>query len=156
MERFTDGDRKIVNLNTGFGIIPRELRRKDFLSETSVRIQVVTVAELDKRKDKERLAYANTLPLLQTLQRPKAAENYSFRRFLTSSGIPEQQVEIEIPLTPQEIIAIQNVELLSFGEFVTVESTYDPLTHLIAIKAAPQELNTMIYRQSLLDLYTAQ
>jgi len=50
-----------------------------------VKIQVITIAELDKRRDKERLAYANTLPLLQTLERPKAAQNYSYRRFLTSS-----------------------------------------------------------------------
>ena len=156
LEKFSDWDRKLVNLNTWFGIIPRELRKKDFLSETSVRIQVITIAELDKRKDKERLAYANTLPLLQTLERPKAAQNYSYRRYLTSSWIPEAQVEIEIPLTPQEIVAIQNVELLSFGEFVEVAWDYDPLTHLIAIKAAPQELNVMVYRQSLLDLYTAQ
>jgi len=156
LEKFTDWDTKIVNFNTWFWIIPRELKRKDFLSEKFVRIQVITVAELDKRKDKERVAYANTLPLLQTLERPKAAQNYSYRRFLTSSWIPEAQVEIEIPLTPQEIIAIENVEALTYWEFVEVKSDYDPLTHLIAIKAAPQELNTMVYRQSLLDLYKAQ
>lgn len=156
MEKFSDGDTKLVNFNTWFGIIPRELRKKDFLSEKMVRIQVITIAELDKRKDKERVAYATTLPLLQTLQRPKAAQNYSYRRYLTSSWIPEAQVEIEIPLTPQEIVAMQNVELLILGDFVKVKPDYDPLTHLIAIKAAPQELNVMIYRNMLLDLYTAQ
>ena len=156
LEKFADGDVKMVNFNTWFGIIPRELRKKDFLSEKMVKIQVITIAELDKRRDKERLAYANTLPLLQTLERPKAAQNYSYRRFLTSSWIPEAQVEIEIPLTPQEIVAIENVEALTYWEFVEVKPDYDVLTHLIAIKAAPQELNTMIYRQSLLDLYKAQ
>jgi len=156
MERFTEWDTKVVNFDTWFSIIPRELRKKDFLSEKSVRIQVITVAELDKRRDKERLAYANTLPLLQTLERPKAAQNYSYRRYLISSWIPETQVDIEVPLTPQEIIAIQNVELLSYGETVEVKEDYDPLTHLIAIKAAPQDLNTMVYRQSLLELYKVQ
>ena len=156
LEKFADGDKKVVNFNTWFGIIPRELKKKDFLSEKLVRIQVITVAELDKRRDKERLAYTNTLPLLQTLERPKAAQNYSYRRYLTSSWIPEAQVEIEIPLTPQEIVAIENVEALTYWEFVEVKEDYDPLTHLIAIKAAPQELNTMVYRQSLLDLYKAQ
>lgn len=156
LERFTNGDRKIVNFNTWFGIVPRELKKEDFLSEKLVRIQIITVAELDKKRDKERLAYANTLPLLQTLQRPKAAQNYSYRRFLASSGIPEEQVEIEIPLTPQEIVALENVQLLIDGQFVEVKSEYDPLTHLIAIKAAPQELNTILYRQALLDLYKAQ
>ena len=156
LEKFAEWDVKIVNFNTGFGVIPRELRKKDFLAEKYVRIQVITVAELDKRRDKERLAYANTLPLLQTLERPKAAQNYSYRRFLISSWIPENQVDIEIPLTPQEIVAIENVEALTYWEFVEVKEDYDPLTHLIAIKAAPQELNTMIYRQSLLDLYKAQ
>lgn len=113
IEKFADGDTKIVNMDNGFGIFPKEFKKKDFLSETNVRIQVVTVAELDKRRDKERLAYANTLPLLQTLQRPTAAQNYSYRRYLISSGIPETQVDIEVPLTPQEIIAMENVELLT-------------------------------------------
>ena len=156
MEKFTDGDKKIVNFNTWFSIFPRELKRADFLSETSVRIQVITIAELDKKKDKERLAYTNSLPMLQMLQRPKAAENFSYRRYLASQGIPENQIEIEVPNTPQEIIAMDNVELLIAGKFVEVESDYDPLTHLIAIKSAPQEPNTLIYRKGLLELYKTQ
>ena len=156
LEKFTDWDRKIVNINTWFGIFPQELRKKDFLSEENVRIQVITVAELDKRRDKERLAYANTLPLLQTIQRPIAAQNYSYRRYLTSSGIPEPQVEIEVPLTPQEIIAGENVAMLIWWILPKVKEDYDPLTHLISIKAAPQSYKTEIYRQSLLQLYRVQ
>ena len=156
MEKFAEWDRKIVNFNTWFSIFPKELKRKDFLSETSVRIQVITIAELDKKKDKERLAYTNSLPMLQMLQRPKAAENFSYRRYLASQGIPENQIEIEVPRTPQEIIAMENVELLIAWKFVEVESDYEPLTHLIAIKSAPQELNTLMYRKGLLELYKAQ
>ena len=155
-ERFADWDRKIVNFNTGFWIYPRELKKNDFLSEKNVRIQVITVAELDKRRDKERVAYANTMPLLQTIQRPVAAQNYSARRFLISSGIPEPQVEIEVPMTPQEIIAQENVALLIQDIQPKIESDLDPLTHLIAIKAAPQSLKVEIYRNSLLDLVKAQ
>ena len=62
-----------------------------------VRIQITTVAELNKRRERESLAYAKTLPLLQTLQRSKASQNYSYRRYLISEGIPEEQVDIEIP-----------------------------------------------------------
>ena len=156
MEKFTSWDKKIVNFNTGFNIFPKELTKKDFLSEKSVRIQVLTIAELDQKKDKERLAYANSLPMLQMLQRPKAAENFSYRRYLASQGIPENQIDIEIPLTPQEIIAMENVELLVAGKFVKVDASYEPLTHLIAIKSAPQELNTLMYRKWLLELYKVQ
>jgi hypothetical protein len=96
------------------------------------------------------------MPLLQTIQRPVAAQNYSARRFLISSGIPEPQVEIEVPMTPQEIIAQENVALLIQDIQPKIESDLDPLTHLIAIKAAPQSLKVEIYRNSLLDLVKAQ
>jgi hypothetical protein len=156
LENFLAGDVKKVRFYTGYGMIPKKLRKKDFLINDDIEIYVVTNTERQEKLDKQRVAFAQVFPLLQTLQIPPVSMNYAFRQILEANGLDSQQIEIIVPKTPQELIAETNIELLKMGEFVPMEETYDPMTHLIMLKNVENTVNVEIYRQGLLELYKMQ
>lgn len=156
LENFKDWDKKSVRFYNGFGILPKKLIRKDFLAIHSVKIYVETNTDKLEKLNKQRIAFSQVFPLLQTLQVPKTSMNFAFRQILIANWLDSQQVDIIVPKTPQELIAEQNVELLRMWEFVPVEDSYDPLTHLIILKTAPNTPNVEIYRSWLLELYKIQ
>ncbi len=156
LENFQSWDSKKVKFYTWYGIIPKELRKKDFLAVESISIYVVTNTEKIEKMDKQRVAFWQVFPLLQTLQVPPSSINFAFRQLLLASWIDAQQVEIMIPKTPQEIIAEENIDLLRAWEFVEVEEDFDVYTHLVMLKQAGNGINVQIYRKSLLELYKLQ
>lgn len=156
LENFEAWDSKKVKFFTWYGLIPKTLKKKDFLTIEVISIYVITNTDKVEKEEKQRIAYWQIFPLLQTLQVPPSSINFAFRQLLLTSGIEPQQVEIMIPKTPQEIIAEENIDLLRAWEFVEVEENYDVFTHLTILKQAWTWLNIELYRQWLLDLYTIQ
>jgi len=55
-ENFTEGDVKEVTMKTSYGLLGVQLKKKDFLSETSLRITVITKTDLNKETEKQKLA----------------------------------------------------------------------------------------------------
>lgn len=156
LENFTAWDSKKVKFYTWYGLIKKELTKKDFLITENISIYVQTNTEKLEKQEKQRIAFSQVFPLLQTLEIPKSSMNFAYRQLLLANWLDNQQVDIIIPKTPQEILAEENVELLKMWEFVEVEPDYDPFTHLTLLKQAWNGVNVELYRQWLLDLYKIQ
>lgn len=153
LENFKAWDKKIVYIQTGFWTMARPLGRKDFLTDTAVKIKIETRIEIDERKQKDRLAYWQLISYLQTLPwRPAAAQLNTLRNFARSMDMSEENIEMEIPATAQEIIAEQNAWVLLQGKVLNVKMDYDPDTHLMAIKSLAWEPNVETYKYELLKL----
>lgn len=157
LEKFTDWDKKLIYIQTWFGLLPRELKKKEFISDLAVKIKIETQIEIDEKKQKDRIAYGQLIGYLQTVpNRPIASQLNTLRNFARAMNMSEEDIEIELPATAQEIIAQENVWLLLDWEIVEVQASYDPDTHLIAIKAAGYWDNIDAYKYGLLKLKKIQ
>ena len=153
LDKLEDWDAKIIYIETGFGQLPRELKKKDFISDLAVKIKIETKVEIDERNQTDRIAYAQMIWFLQWLPwRSESAQMNTYRNFWRSWGMTEAQINMELPPTAQEIIAQENVSLLLQWETVQVQQDYDPDTHLLAIQAAWNSDNVELYKYELLKL----
>ena len=154
IENFKSWDEKKIKFYTWYWFLNKKLKKEDFLSIEDVKIYVKTSFEKEREDTANKIAFWQIFPLLQTLEVPKSSINFAYRQLFLSSWLKPQQVDIIIPKTPQEIIAEENIELLKMWEFVPVEDTYDPITHLVVLNSAWEWNNIEMYRRWLLDLYT--
>ena len=156
LEEFKSWDNKVVYIQTSTWSISRQLKKAEFLKDTAIKITVDTVIEINERLEKDRVAYWQAIWLLQSIERPESAKNATMRKYLASLNLSSEDIDEQVPQTAQEIIADINVGLLLEGHFIKIQSTYDPDTHLIAIKSAWDGDNVEIYKKWLLDLKTIQ
>jgi len=136
MEKFKDGDKKIIFFKTSGRSMSRELKKKDFLTDQAMKITVDTASEIKERMEKEKIVYGQAATLMETLDRPQASKNATMRNYLKSLGMSAEDISEQVPETTQELVAQMNIEILMEGEMVEVKSDYDPDTHLIALKSA--------------------
>ena len=156
LEKFKDGDKKIVFIQTGSWSMSRELTKAEFLTDSALKITVDTVIEIEQRMSRDRIAYGQAIGLLQSIERPESAKLSTMRKYLASLNLRPEDIEEQIPQTAQETVAEANVGLLLEGKYVEVRDYYDPDTHLIAIKSAGDGLNVQIYKWALLELKKAK
>lgn len=156
LEKFKDGDKKIVFFKTSGWSLSREFTREEFLTDQALKITVDTVLEIQDRLKKEQVTYAQSYALMETLDRPIASKNASMRNYLRALGMSTEDIYEQVPETAQELVAQMNVQLLMEGQFIEVKSDYDPDTHLIAIKSAGYNLNVELYKRGLLWLKKIQ
>jgi len=152
-ENLTTKDKKRVNVITSYGVVPRDLSKKDFALWDNVRIKIVTVIEKEKKENKLRLAYWTAIWLIQNLNLSESAQKFLYRDYFQTLWLDEEKAERIIDYTPDEIEAIINVSSLNAWINVQVRQDYDPMTHLSAIKAARPWPNVDLYRYSLMRLY---
>ena len=88
--------------------------------------------------------------------RPEAAQLNTRRNYGRSWGMSDENSEMELPATAQELIAQDNIGLLLQGETVEVQDDYDPDTHLLMLQAAWNEDNVELYKYGLLKLKKIQ
>ncbi len=154
---FKEWDKKLVYIQTWFGSMPRELRKKDFLTDIALKIKIETVVEINEKKQTDRLAYGQLIGFLQSIpNRPESAQLNTMRNYARSMNLSEENIDIEIPMTAQEIIAQENAWLLLDWENLQVESSYDPDTHLLMVKSLSWLDNVAAYRYGLLKLKKIQ
>jgi hypothetical protein len=148
-------DKKLVYIQTWYGNLTRNLKKSDFISDIAVKIKIETRIEIEEKRLVDQRAYQQLIWILPTLpNRPISAQMNSMRNYARSMNLSEENIDMEIPATWQEIIAQQNVWLLLEWKTVTVKDTYDADTHLIAIKAAWVWTNIDAYKYGLLKLKT--
>ena len=153
-EKFKTGDKKLVYLQTGAFSMQRELTRKDLVTDMSLKIVIETRIEIEEQKQKDRLVYQQMIAYLQTIpNRPESAQLNTLRNYARSMDMREDLIEMEIPPTVQELIAQENTKLLMDWEYLEVDPSYDPDTHLISIAPLGNEMeNVAVYRYMLTRL----
>ncbi len=153
-ENLTVWDRKQVDVMTWYGIIPRELKRSDFWLANNFKIIIVTKIEADKKNNELRLAYGTAIWLIQNLNLTESAKRFLYRDYFTVIGLEAEKAERIIDYTPDEIEALINVARLNTGEVVPIKETYDPMTHLAAVKWVRKlGENVDAYKYGLMQLY---
>jgi len=60
-EDLKDGDKKEIDVITSYGIVTREITRKDLIFTKNVKIKVVTMIEKKQGEDKLRVAYGQAI-----------------------------------------------------------------------------------------------
>lgn len=152
-EDMTDWDKKTVNIVTSYGLVPRDLKKSDFALSDNVSIKIVTVIEKEKEENKLRLWYGTAIWMIQNLNLSESAAKFLYRDYFETLGLSKEKAERIIDYTPDEIEAIINVWLLNDGMFVEVKQTYDPMTHLAAVKEVRPWKNLDMYKYALMQLY---
>lgn len=157
MENFWNWDTKLIFIQTWFGMLSRDLEKKDFLTDIALKISIETVWEINEKKAKDRVAYWQAIWLLQWLpNRPESAIKSTYRLYLKSLDMNPEEIEMQIPTTIQEDIARENVGKLLKWEFVPIKPDYDVQTHLIALKSAWDSKEIRLYKKQLFELKKIQ
>ena len=154
IENFTNGDTKSIKLYNGITYVPMELRRKDLVFGDRFKITIKSDMDKTEKQQREVQAFNMALPLLQSLQLPKASLNYAYRDFLRNLGYDEKKIWATIPQTPEEVKIQQDVELLNAGVSILPEPDVDVETALLMLKQANPWPKKDAYMAVLLELYT--
>ena len=131
-QNFTSADKKLIFAGMGTGQIPINLKRKDFIYEGNLAISVESNATSEARKKKQALAYQITWPLiLQDQSINEWSKRYTLRRIAEANGIEDEDIDAEIPKTPQQILQQMENELLNDWEYIEINPNDDDEQHLI-------------------------
>jgi hypothetical protein len=134
---FSQTQEKIVRLQNGFGIRYTKITRKDFITVEDPDISIISKTELRSRKDKERMAFSQIVPLLlQDPKKPDASKNYAMRYLLKLNDLANEVIEILVPDSPGEQRAKIENELLSRNISAELMLDDDHLSHMIIHSAA--------------------
>jgi hypothetical protein len=93
--------------------VPIVIKREDFYIEGNVKIQIESSAETEQRKNRQRLAFNETVPfILQDQSIPAISKRRALRRVWEINGIDMNQIMEELPKLPDEVLQEQeNVSL---------------------------------------------
>lgn len=80
-EDLKDGDKKEIDIITSYGIITREIGRKDLILKESLRIRVTTAIEKNAKEEKLKAAYGQAIGMAQTLPLTESANKFMYRDF---------------------------------------------------------------------------
>lgn len=128
---------KIVRLQSGFSIRYTTITRKDFITSKDPDVTIISKTELNSRRDKERVYFAQLVPtLLQDPSKPAASRNFTLRYWLKLNGIKPDVISIMVPQSPDEQEAELENELLSRNIQATITLSQDHLTHMLIHSAA--------------------
>ncbi len=150
---FANGDKKVVFVSNGSVTLQRELRKEDFLPTNLVKIKIETLTEITERKDKDRIAFGQFISLSQAIPwRTETEIKNTYRGYMRSMDMSEEDIELQIGQSSQEIMAYTNLDLLLNWIYLDVKDYYEPDTHLLITKTAPSNPQIEVYRQGLLEL----
>ena len=133
---FTSADTKIIYASSGFMEMPIIIKKKDFYVEGNIKIDIETSSETEVRKNKQRLAFNQTVPLiLQDPKIPDVSKRRALRRVWEINGISQDQIDEELPKLPDEVLQEQENMLLADGIYVGINPEDDDLAHLVCVEA---------------------
>jgi hypothetical protein len=94
--------------------IPLHIKREDFYVEGNIKIDIETGSETEQRKNKQRLAFNQTVPMiLQDPSIPAVSKRRALRRVWEINGVDKWQIDEELPKLPDEVLQEQENALLS-------------------------------------------
>ena len=131
-QNFNDADKKLVFAWMWTWQIPLNIKRKDFIYEGNLAISIESNAVSESRRAKQALAYQVTWPLvLQDQSINEWSKRATLRRILEANWIPQEDIDIEVPKTSQQILQSMENELLNDWEYIDINPDDDDEQHLM-------------------------
>lgn len=151
---FTNADTKIIYASSGFMEMPLVVKKEDFFIEWNFKIEIETSMESEARKNKQRLAFNQTVPLiLQDPWVPEVSKRRALRRVWEINNIPQEQIEEELPKTADEVLQEQENMLLAEWIYIWINPEDDDLAHLVCVEAVTNTIEWMLHKQAHLQAY---
>lgn len=131
-QNFNDADSKLIFAWMWTSEVPIQLKKKDFIYEWNLAISIESNAQSEIRKRKQAQAYLVTWPLiLQDQSINEWSKRHTLRRIWESNWMAEEDIEAEIPKTPQQLMQALENELLNDWEYVEINPDDDHDQHLV-------------------------
>lgn len=131
-QNFSNADSKLIFAWMWTSQIPIQLKRKDFIYEWNLAISIESNAQSETRKRKQAQAYLVTWPLiLQDQSINEWSKRHTLRRIWESNWMDSEDIDIEIPKTPQQLMQMLENEMLNDWEYVDINPNDDDEQHLI-------------------------
>ena len=154
---FTSADSKIIYASEWFMDIPLHIKREDFYVEGNIKIDIETGSETEQRKNKQRLAFNQTVPMiLQDPSVPSVSKRRALRRVWEINGVDQWQIDEELPKLPDEVLQEQENALLSQGIPVDINPEDDDLVHLVCVEAVTNTIEWEMHKQAHLLQYISK
>lgn len=132
VEFFPQAEEKLVEVTGAFGMQSLTLYRKQFLHESAPKIVIKSKLASDGEREKQRVAFAATIPLiLQDPTKPMVSRRFAERELMRLHGLPKEKINVLVPPTPDELAAHRENELLSRNEIAKIEASEDHLSHIV-------------------------
>ena len=133
-ENFTNADSKLVFASSGTQTLPINLKRKDFILDGNLSIDIESSTETETKKNRARVNFANYYAFIQgNPDISSISKLVALREFGYYSEIEADVIENIIAKTPQEMVQELENESLKKNIFVEINETDDHLTHLLTM-----------------------
>ncbi len=138
MEHFPESGKKTIRINSWLGNQNIILTKKDFVSWLTPDILVLQKSDVDNLNEKNKANYMAIYPLIsQDPNIPAISKRYALRKLLKMNWLSRAEIQIQVPPTPEEMDAMQQVELINRNMPVEVHSMdEDHMTYLIVYQKA--------------------
>lgn len=146
-QNFKQADKKIIRIQSALGTQFSTITRKTFITTQDPDIRIASKLEVEQERFKDRVAFGAVAPLfISDPTLPASSRNYARRHLLRLNGIPNEQVMIMVPETPDEMRAKLENELLSRNSFdPEIEINEDHLSHIVIHSQAEKTSATMAH-----------
>lgn len=154
---FEDADKKLVFASSGTQTIPVTIKRKDFIIDGNLSIDIESSSETEMRKNRARVNFANYYTLLQSNPDiPSISKLIALRELGSFSDVPEDVIENIVAKTPQEMEQEMENEMLKKNMYVDIKPTDDHMTHLLCIPTTAEYDNeaTALHRLAHMRAYS--
>lgn len=135
---FSDKDKKYVQINRGVETMWDEVTRKEIIAPQEPNITVINKSDVIAQDMKQKADYMALYPMLmQNPMLPEVSKRFMTRKVLKLSGLSRQEIEIQVPLTPDEMQAKQDVMFLNRNLPINVQDmNEDHYTYLVIYQSA--------------------
>jgi len=153
-QNLSASEKKVIRLRSAVGNRFSTFVRKDFITKEDPDIRIVSKFQLQQERTRDRLAFTSVFPIImQNPTKPESSKLYAERKMLRLLGMPEDEIAVIAPDTPDEIRAKQENELLSRNQKVKVDvASEDHLSHIVvhaqAEPSAALDMHISMHREA--------
>jgi hypothetical protein len=132
-QNFTKAGAKTIRIQSAFGNRLISLNPKDIQTIKDPDITVKSKLELQQQRQREFLQWQTIVPMIiNDPTKPLASKRYAERRMARLQNVPQEEIAVIFPETPDEVRAHMENELLSRNEPVPVDvQNEDHLSHMV-------------------------
>lgn len=138
MEYFPVNKDKVIKINQWFGEQSIILSKKDFVSSLTPYITVLQKSDVDSLNEKNKANFMAIEPMLQQNPNiPRISKLFATRKLMKMNWLTKWEISTMVPQTPEEMDAMQQVELLNRDMPVEIWSLdEDHMTYLVIYQRA--------------------
>ena len=154
-ENFTNADTKLVFAASGTQTLPINLKRKDFIIDGNLSIDIESSTETESKKNRARVNFSNYYAFIQNNPDISSISKLiALREFGYYSEIESDVIENIISKTPQEMEQEMENELLKKNIFVEIKETDDHLTHLLTMGDRIETEAQIVHKMQHMEAYS--